>query len=311
MLIPSLRLRLAGALLALGFATASPVGAQTSFVAFESGPVRPLALSPDGTRLFAVNTPDNRLEVFAVSASGLTLLDSIPVGMEPVAVAARSNTQVWVVNHLSDSVSIVDLASTPPRVARTLLVGDEPRDIVFAGPGGNRAFITTAHRGQHRTDPSIGTDARVRRSAAHHPGRGPRRRVGVRREQSRRQQLLRRAAALHLHLPRRHAPRAREERERRQGLCGGLPLGQPDHGHHGDGRLQRLPGERRQQLRTRCTGRRRGTRRQRLRRRRRPRSASSSSSTAPAGATRSTATGAAPFPSACRITTSSRSRRTR
>ncbi len=42
-----------------------------------------------------------------------------------------------------------------PVVSRTLLVGDEPRDIVFAGTGGNRAFITTAHRGQHRTQPSI------------------------------------------------------------------------------------------------------------------------------------------------------------
>ncbi len=40
-------------------------------------------------------------------------------------------------------------------VTRTLLVGDEPRDIVFAGTGGNRAFITTAHRGQHRTHSSI------------------------------------------------------------------------------------------------------------------------------------------------------------
>jgi len=46
-------------------------------------------------------------------------------------------------------VSIVDVSSSPPRVVRTLLVGDEPRDIVFAGPGGNRAFITTAHRGQN------------------------------------------------------------------------------------------------------------------------------------------------------------------
>ena len=54
-----------------------------SFVAFESGHVRPLALSPDGTRLFAVNTPDNRLEIFAVNAAGLTLIDSVPVGMEP------------------------------------------------------------------------------------------------------------------------------------------------------------------------------------------------------------------------------------
>ena len=32
-----------------------------SFTAFESGQVRPLALSPDGSRLFAVNTPDRRL----------------------------------------------------------------------------------------------------------------------------------------------------------------------------------------------------------------------------------------------------------
>ncbi len=128
---------------------------QTDFVTFESGPVRPLALSPDGTRLLAVNTPDNRLEVFTVSGGTLTPLASVPVGMEPVAVAARTNTEVWVVNHLSDSVSIVDLAATPPRVTRTLLVGDEPRDILFAGTGGNRAFITTAHRGQHRTHSSI------------------------------------------------------------------------------------------------------------------------------------------------------------
>ena len=44
--------------------------ARASFTAFESGQVRPLALSPDGTRLFAVNTPDNRLEIFAVGAGG-------------------------------------------------------------------------------------------------------------------------------------------------------------------------------------------------------------------------------------------------
>lgn len=73
----------------------------------------------------------------------------MPVGLEPVAVAARTNGEVWVVNHLSDSVSIVDVAAAPPRVTRTLLVGDEPRDIVFAGPSRSRAFITAAHRGQN------------------------------------------------------------------------------------------------------------------------------------------------------------------
>jgi YVTN family beta-propeller protein len=124
-----------------------------TFTTFESGQVRPLALSPDGTRLFAVNTPDDRLEIFDVTVGGLTHTGSVPVGLEPVAVAARTNTEVWVVNHLSDSVSIVDVGATPPTVVRTLNVGDEPRDIVFAGPGGSRAFVTTAHRGQNRPGP--------------------------------------------------------------------------------------------------------------------------------------------------------------
>jgi YVTN family beta-propeller protein len=134
-------------------ATCGPASGQTTFVTFESGQVRPLALSPNGRNLFAANTPDGQLEIFSVGAGGISHAASIPVGMEPVALAARSDNEVWVVNFLSDSISIVDVASR--RVVRTLLVGDEPRDIVFAGPGRNRAFITTAHRGQQRTNPSI------------------------------------------------------------------------------------------------------------------------------------------------------------
>ena len=122
---------------------------------FESDPVRPLALSPSGDRLFAVNTPAGLLEIFATSLDGLTHLHSVPVGLDPVAVATHGDGEVWVVNHISDSVSIVDVSAAPPRVVRTLLVGDAPRDIVFAGPGGGRAFIATAHRGRHREDPSL------------------------------------------------------------------------------------------------------------------------------------------------------------
>ena len=140
----------------LGFFNGKPVSAASagpSFVEFESGQVRPLAMSPDGKALFAVDTPNGTLEAFDLT-SGLPVFDyRVPLGMEPVAVAARSNTEVWVTNLLSDSVSIVSLTGTP-HVVRTLLVGDEPRDIVFAG-NPVRAFITTAHRGQQRTDPSI------------------------------------------------------------------------------------------------------------------------------------------------------------
>jgi len=136
----------------LGLVVALAVPAKgASFVEFESGQVRPLALSPDGTKLYAVNTPDNRLEIFDVSVLGLTHSGSVPVGMEPVAVAVHHSGDVWVVNHLSDSVSVVDPSTSPPHVVRTLLMGDEPRDIVFAGPGLDRAFVTCAHRGQNTT----------------------------------------------------------------------------------------------------------------------------------------------------------------
>jgi DNA-binding beta-propeller fold protein YncE len=147
-------IRLLPALLLLSTA---PVSAG-SYTLFESGSVRPLALSADGTRLFAVNIPDNRLEIFHCGAAGLTHESSVSVGLEPVAVAVKDAHEVWVVNHLSDSISVVDVAATPPRVARTLLVGDEPRDIVFAGPSRTLAFITTAHRGQNSPiDPQLAT----------------------------------------------------------------------------------------------------------------------------------------------------------
>ena len=120
-----------------------------SVAVFESGPVRPIALSADGQRLYVTNTTANCLEIYAVVGDSLRLASAVTVGMEPVAVAERNGNEVWVVNHLSDSVSVVRLDGTP-RVLRTLQVGDEPRDIVFGGPGRDRAFITAAARGQNR-----------------------------------------------------------------------------------------------------------------------------------------------------------------
>src|SRR5262245_3466437 len=76
---------------------------------FESGPVRPLALSADGARVFVANTPNGSLDILQVTASGLVAQSSVKVGLDPVAVAVRSESEVWVVNHVSDSVSIVDV----------------------------------------------------------------------------------------------------------------------------------------------------------------------------------------------------------
>jgi len=138
---------------------APSVFSDSAYTLFESGQVRPLAMSPDGKKLFALNTPDNRLEVFRIKRNGtLKHQRSILVGMEPVALAVRNRNEVWVVNSISDSVSIVNVGRGPKQVIKTLLVGDEPMDIVFAGEHNERAFITTAHRGQNSpVDPALTT----------------------------------------------------------------------------------------------------------------------------------------------------------
>lgn len=136
-------------LLMLPLSTTISVASEQSYSLFESGQVRPLALSPQKDKLYVVNTPDGTLEVFDITKEGLQFQLSIPVGMEPVAVALPNASEAWVVNHLSDSVSVISLEKGKERVIKTLLVGDEPRDIVFAGKNRERAFITTAHRGQN------------------------------------------------------------------------------------------------------------------------------------------------------------------
>jgi YVTN family beta-propeller protein len=135
---------LASGLAALPHGLASRVAASGDFVHFESGQVHPLALTPSGDRLLVLNTPDNRLSVYDLAAGApgpLTRLAEIPVGMEPVSVAARSDSEAWVVNNLSDDVSIVNLNTL--HVRATLRVGDEPNDVVFAGQPA-RAYVSVS-----------------------------------------------------------------------------------------------------------------------------------------------------------------------
>jgi YVTN family beta-propeller protein len=115
--------------------------ADVDFTNFESGHTHPLALKSDGSQLYAVNTPENRLGIFDVDGAGnLAFVDDVPVGFDPVSVATRPGTnEAWVVNHLSDTVTIVDTANR--RVLGTIVVGDEPTDVAFAS---GRAFVTLA-----------------------------------------------------------------------------------------------------------------------------------------------------------------------
>jgi YVTN family beta-propeller protein len=61
--------------------------------------------------------------------------------LDPVSLRFRTEDEIWVVNQISDSVSIVDLQKM--RVVATLNTLDAPADILFAGTP-LRAFVSCA-----------------------------------------------------------------------------------------------------------------------------------------------------------------------
>lgn len=130
-----------GAVLALTLARPAPRAHAALADHFESAPVHPLDLSPSEDLLFAVHTADHRVVVYDVTGLVPVRLAEIAVGIEPVTVRARTEHEVWVVNHVSDSISIIDVPTG--RVVRTLQVGDEPTDVVFAGSP-QRAFVVVS-----------------------------------------------------------------------------------------------------------------------------------------------------------------------
>ncbi len=115
------------------------MAAQDAHVNWETPHVHPLDLTPDGARLLAVNTPDGLLEVFDATGAVPVPVAAIPVGIDPVSVRARHATEAWVVNHISDSISIVDLVTG--QVTATIPTDDEPADVIFAGAP-PRAFVS-------------------------------------------------------------------------------------------------------------------------------------------------------------------------
>ena len=64
-------------------------------------------------RIYVVNTPADTLDV--LDAQSLDIVDRINVGVDPVALALRPDgRELWVANHISDSVNVIDLEETSP-----------------------------------------------------------------------------------------------------------------------------------------------------------------------------------------------------
>ena len=117
------------------------------FANFEEAQTNPVRLSADGTLLFAVNTPNASLSVFDVTTpTSPKLLAQIPVGLGPVSVNPRTGDEAWVVNQVSNSISVVSAVAGSWEnggiVTDTIYVKPEPMDVVFAGS--NQAYISVS-----------------------------------------------------------------------------------------------------------------------------------------------------------------------
>jgi len=153
---------LAASLLTFAADPASAARARTTheavgFQLFESPQVNPLVLNEAGTRLYVANTTSNSVSVIDTSTN--TLIVTTAVGLDPVSLAVRPTAnELWVSNHISDTVSIIDIAPGSPtenRVIDTIQAlnangvteFDEPVGIAFT-PAGDKAYVALSSRNQ-------------------------------------------------------------------------------------------------------------------------------------------------------------------
>ena len=116
---------------------------------------RPIALQ--GEYVYVANTPNNTVEVIELSSKSIHRI--VPVGIEPVGLAVRPDgKELWVTNHVSDSVSIIDLdPHSPTRLQIIHTISDfdpktkstrfdEPVGVVFADD--TKAYVSLSSENQ-------------------------------------------------------------------------------------------------------------------------------------------------------------------
>ena len=126
----------------------STIHPSTGHPSFLSPHARPIAAAD--SFIYVVNTPADSVDV--IDRTTKTIIQRIPVGIDPVSLAIRPDgLELWVSNHISDTVSVVDLDKSSPayhHVVATIqqLNGrtkatqfDEPVGIAFAG--NNKAYV--------------------------------------------------------------------------------------------------------------------------------------------------------------------------
>jgi YVTN family beta-propeller protein len=127
---------------------------RAGFQNFTSPQANPIVLSPDRAWLYVANTTSN--SVSFIRTSNFTVARSVSVGLEPVSLAVRPDgLELWVSNHVSDSISVVDTDVTSASYANVIETIqsldangvtelDEPVGVAFAS--NSKAYVAVSSR---------------------------------------------------------------------------------------------------------------------------------------------------------------------
>lgn len=128
---------------------------EVGYPSFMSPHTSPIAES-DGF-VYVVNTPSDTVDV--IDTESKEVVDRIPVGIDPVSMAVRPDgKELWVSNHISDSISVIDIDSISPtfRLITDTIQDidektkatkfDEPVGIAFAG--NKKAYVALSSENQ-------------------------------------------------------------------------------------------------------------------------------------------------------------------
>lgn len=88
--------------------------------------------------LAVCNLPDNRVELFDVSSGVPRSTGRLLVGRDSASLCFRTTNELWVVNHISSSISVVEVAER--QVVATIQTKAGSADVVFAGSA--RAYVS-------------------------------------------------------------------------------------------------------------------------------------------------------------------------
>ena len=142
-------------LVAPGAKIPSQYAADIGHPTFVSPHTNPIAVH--NNHVYVVNTPSGTLDV--IETNNRAVIARIPVGIDPVSIAVRPDGQeIWVSNHISDSVSVVDNNPKSPTYLHVIAtiqafdqqnkstLFDEPMGIAFANS--QKAYVALSSDNQ-------------------------------------------------------------------------------------------------------------------------------------------------------------------